>query len=200
MARPTSTSIVLLTWRPVVLTGVFGYPAAFAAFSTVTQDSTALAAACALFGMAIVAAVAVRRMLSQYSRMHSALNNMSQGLCMFDRNERLLMCNKRYVEIYRLSPEITKPGTTVTAVLEYRAANGTFMRDPSVYLRELVDAMARLITQMSLPPGDLTSAVVVSPRAMAGGGWVGSHDDITEQRDAELERASMQEQQQRRSV
>ena len=85
-------------------------------------------------------------------------------------------------------------------MLEYRAANGTFLRDPDTYRRELVDAMAR---------GEITTAEVNSPdgklisiinRAMPGGGWVGSHDDITEQRDAELERAAMQEQEQRRAA
>jgi methyl-accepting chemotaxis protein len=117
---------------------------------------------------------------------------------MYDRHQRLVMCNRRYIEIYRLSPEIAKPGTTISDVLAYRAANGTFMRDPEVYRRDLVEAMAR---------GETTTAEVKSPdgkiisvinRGMPGGGWVGSHDDITEQRDAALERASMQAQQERR--
>jgi methyl-accepting chemotaxis protein len=119
---------------------------------------------------------------------------------MYDHNERLVMCNRRYIDIYKLPPEVVKPGTTINDVLAYRAANGTFMSDPSVYRRELIAAMARGETttaEVRSPAGKL---ILVINRAMPGGGWVGSHDDITEQRDAELERASIQEQHGRRAA
>ena len=133
--------------------------------------------------------------------MQVALNNMSQGLCMFDRNERLVLCNQRYIEIYRLSAEIAKPGTTIADMLDYRAANGTFMRDPN----GVPAANWSTPWRGAKPPPTKSNRPTAgsSPsinRAMPGGGWVGSHDDITEQRDAELERASMQEQQQRRAM
>ena len=198
----STASAVLQTWRPVALTGIVSFAAVYAALSAVMPaGAPAIAAAAVAFtAMFAAACVTLRRARTYYWRMHSALNNMSQGLCMFDRNERLVMCNKRYIDIYKLSPEIAKPGTTIAEVLAWRAANGTFMRDPEVYRRELVDSMAR---------GEITTAEVKSPegkiiavinRAMPGGGWVGSHDDITEQRDAKLERASMLEQQGRRTA
>jgi hypothetical protein len=110
------------------------------------------------------------------------------------------MCNKRYIEIYRLSDEIAKRGKTIGQILEYRAANGTFMRDPEAYRRELVDGMASgktISAEIRSPGGKLISVI---NRAMPGGGWVGSHDDITEQRDAEAERAVMPQQRTRRAA
>lgn len=202
MASPSITSTTLRAWRPVALTGIISFAAVFTAVSAVMPEAAPAiaAAAIALLAMAAAACVMLLRLRTQHRRMHSALDNMSQGLCMYDQNERLVMCNRRYVDIYRLPPEAAKPGTTITEVLAYRAANGTFMNDPSVYRRDLVAAMARGETttaEVRSPGGKL---IMVINRAMPGGGWVGSHDDITERRDAELERASIQEQQGRRAV
>jgi methyl-accepting chemotaxis protein len=150
--------------------------------------------------MLLAGIVVTRRMQVGNMRMRVALNNISQGLCMFDGNERLVIHNKRYVEIYKLGAEIARPGVTLIDVLNFRAATGSFAHDPQTYRRELLEAMAR---------GETTSVEVKSPdgrtisvinRPMAGGGWVGSHEDITERRDAERERAAIQEQQQRRSI
>ncbi len=119
---------------------------------------------------------------------------------MFEGNERLMICNKRYIEIYRLSAEVSKPGTAITRMLDFRAANGSFMRDPEIYRRELVAAMVQ---------GQTTTAEVKSPdgrtisvinRPMGGGGWVGTHEDITDRRDAERERGEMHEHQQQRNM
>ncbi|MCF8476671.1 MAG: PAS-domain containing protein [Pseudolabrys sp.] len=195
MARITTAAQGLRHWRWVAFSGGVCFAAGFIVFSSVMP-----AAAIALPAMTVAAAILLHRTRRRYYRMHAALNNMSQGLCMFDRHERLVFCNKRYIEIYQLSAEITKTGTTIAAMLDYRAANGTFMRDPESYRCELVESMARgrtISTEVKSPSGRL---IAVVNRAMAGGGWVGSHDDITERRDAEIERASMHEQQQRRSL
>jgi methyl-accepting chemotaxis protein len=132
--------------------------------------------------------------------MRVAINNMSQGLCMFDGNERLVVCNQRYMEMYRLSPDVVKPGCTLQSLLEYRITNGTFSRDPVEYRRELVSAMAAGNTTSSEVKSADGRSISVINRPMADGGWVATHEDITERRDAERERVSMQEQQQRRAV
>jgi methyl-accepting chemotaxis protein len=129
-----------------------------------------------------------------------AINNMSQGLCMFDRNERLVVCNCRYKELYQLSDDIVKPGRTLAGLLEFRIANGTFSRDPDEYRQTLVAAMrAGKTTHAEVKSAD-GRTVSISNRPMADGGWVAPHDDITERRAAERERASMHEQQQRRAT
>ncbi|TKB09864.1 MAG: PAS domain-containing protein, partial [Mesorhizobium sp.] len=45
----------------------------------------------------------------QALRFQTAIENISQGICFFDADERLILCNRRYAEIYRLSPEQLQP-------------------------------------------------------------------------------------------
>src|SRR2546429_820887 len=58
-------------------------------------------------------------------RLDTALNNISQGLCFFDGNQRLIVCNKRYVEMYGLPPERVAPGMTLREIVDLRFAAGS---------------------------------------------------------------------------
>jgi diguanylate cyclase (GGDEF)-like protein/PAS domain S-box-containing protein len=118
----------------------------------------------------------------------TAVNNMSQGLVMFDAAERLLVCNRRYLEMYGLSPQTVKPGCTLLDMLRHRIATGTFARDPLEYRADLLAAMGegRTIRRITETGDGRTIAVVNQP--MEGGGWVATHEDITERRQAEKER------------
>jgi len=199
-------------WRLVALIGAACFPVSFALFYFVVPlrawagGSTELqvAAYCTVFTTALVtvtaASVFTQRLQVDNFRMRIAINNMSQGLCMFDGNERLVVCNQRYKDLYQLSDEVVQPGRTLTGLLEFRIANGSFASDPDEYRRELVTAMAQgetMRAEVKSPGGRM---VLVTNRPMTGGGWVATHEDITERRDAERERASMQEQQQRRTL
>jgi methyl-accepting chemotaxis protein len=119
---------------------------------------------------------------------------------MFDRHERLVVCNRRYMDLYQLPDEVVKPGRTLASLLEFRVANGSFSRDPDEYRHGLVTAMALGKTTTAEVKSPTGRVVAVINRPMVDGGWVATHEDITERRDAERERASMQEQQQRRSI
>ena len=57
-------------------------------------------------------------------RIDIALNNMTHGLCMFDAEQKLIVCNKTYVQMYALTPELSKPGTLLQAIENYRATIG----------------------------------------------------------------------------
>ena len=59
-------------------------------------------------------------------QLDAALNNMLQGLAMYDSQCRLVMCNRRYAEMYGLSPEQVKPGTPLRVIIEHRIARGEF--------------------------------------------------------------------------
>ncbi len=63
-------------------------------------------------------------------RFDAALNNMSQGLIMMDKEERIVVCNDRYIEMYDLSRDIVKPGCTLRELFRHRAERGHLMRDP----------------------------------------------------------------------
>ena len=75
---------------------------------------------------------------AQNLRFDAALENMPQGLCMFDRNERLIVCNERYGEMYGLSPVQTKPGVTLRSILEARVQRGYHPDEPGLYVENIL--------------------------------------------------------------
>ncbi len=128
---------------------------------------------------------------AQNLRFDAALSHMSQALLMFDSGARLVICNQRYIEMYGLSPDLIKPGRTVRELLDYRAKSGTFSDDPDQYIERLQTAIAqgkRLSFLSELPDGR-TIAISIDPTA--DGGWVATHQDITERRLAEQQIAHM---------
>ena len=72
----------------------------------------------------------------------TALDNMSQGLCMFDAAQRLVICNDSYVRMYDLSREVVKPGCTLRELLQYRIKSGAFTADPQEYIAKLMATLA----------------------------------------------------------
>ena len=62
---------------------------------------------------------------AQNERFETALNNMTQGLCFFDRDERLIVCNHRYVEMYGLDADRVRPGTLLRDIVDMRYKAGT---------------------------------------------------------------------------
>src|SRR5262245_30170684 len=75
--------------------------------------------------------------------LQTVLNNMSQGVLMFDSETRLIFCNKRYIELYGLSTEIVKPGCSLRELLRHRIETGSFSADPDEYVARLADASPR---------------------------------------------------------
>jgi diguanylate cyclase (GGDEF)-like protein len=128
---------------------------------------------------------------AQNFRFDAALNNMSQALLMFDASARLVISNHRYNEMYGLSPEIAKPGRLLRDLLESRRANGTLSDEPEIYIENLISVISQGKTwsQLTELPDGRTIAVLNRP--IAGGGWVATHEDITERRRAEKQIAHM---------
>jgi diguanylate cyclase (GGDEF)-like protein/PAS domain S-box-containing protein len=119
--------------------------------------------------------------------LNAAINDMSQGLLMFDADERIVICNRRYIEIYGLSPDVVKPGLAIRGLLAHRLERGSFTGDVDQYHRELRAALAASKAySCTVQLGDGRSIRIVN-QAMANGGWVATHEDITERRKAELE-------------
>jgi methyl-accepting chemotaxis protein len=154
----------------------------------------------AVLGTSAVAAFADGRVREQNLRLRAALDNMAHGLCMFDAGGRLLICNEPFMQMYNLSPDVVRPGTLLLDYLRHRAANGTFGGDARQYHDDIMRRMTtagRMNSENVLPNGRIVS---VMNQAMAGGGWVSVHEDITDRRRATEERTAMIEQEQRRSV
>jgi len=115
----------------------------------------------------------------------TALKSMAHGLCIFDRDMRLVVCNEQYGEMYGLRPEQIQPGMTLRSVLEARVSAGLVPEDPDQYIRSRLAKVS--LCDPHYAENDLTDGRVyaVSHRPMPDGGWVATHIDVTEQRRAE---------------
>jgi diguanylate cyclase (GGDEF)-like protein/PAS domain S-box-containing protein len=148
--------------------------------------------AAAVAAMCLIAGVKGRRTEAMLRRQNilldGALNNMSQGLNMFDAAGRLVLSNERYVEMYGLTRAIVKPGTTVRDLVEARLAAGTFFKtDPEQYASELMTSIVdRKSTRVTRELADGRVITVVN-QPMDGGGWVVTHEDVTERSRTERE-------------
>ena len=75
----------------------------------------------------------------QNIRLDTALNNMSQGLCMFNADEEIVVFNRRFLEMYRLSPQVVKPGCKLRELIQHRKEVGLLDADPDEYYRDIID-------------------------------------------------------------
>ena len=120
---------------------------------------------------------------SAEARLETAIENMSQGVCMFDCEQRLVTCNQNYAQMYELAPEQVRPGTTLRQILESRIAKGLFIGTaPEAYIREqlrLIESTAPWTRVAELSDGRV---IAINFRPTAAGGWVATHEDITAQR------------------
>src|SRR5436189_4882058 len=109
-----------IDWRLVFLTGLYCLLAAFCARKLILRIRTERDSA--------------EQAQKQNALFDSALNNMSQGLLMFDADDHLVLFNRRYCEIYNLDPSSLSLGTHFTEQFRLRKAAGTFVPDLDKYL------------------------------------------------------------------
>ena len=184
-------------WRLIAFAGLIGAIAGLAAMGFIffytgiastsfTQAVLITAGTLALLASALVWQIR-RSGGEQYLRLDEALNNMTHGLCMFDAQNRLVVWNERYRDMYRIDPRRIWRGCTVRDLLDARIASGTFPLDPQRYDSDLHEALkqGRAFTLNIQLKDGRTIAVVNQP--MQSGGWVATHEDITERDRAERE-------------
>ena len=167
-------------------------------FLNAMGNATLIAALC-LAALAITY-FAYRRQNARNVQLTDAIDNMSQGLCMFDGQARIVLVNRRYIEMYGLSPRIVKPGCTLKELIQHRKDTGVFTGDVDAYCRRIVESVcANDGTRVYVQASD-GRIVLAKNDPLRGGGWVSTHEDVTEQRRADEERAAIQEQEQRRAT
>jgi diguanylate cyclase (GGDEF)-like protein len=119
----------------------------------------------------------------QNARFDAALNNMSEGLCFFDGTQKLIVCNKRYVEMYGLDPARIQPGISLREIIDMRFEAGTCpamsaeqyhaWRDTIAVNRESSTTVVELLNGKTYE---------IRHQPMPDGGWVATHADISERR------------------
>lgn len=113
-------------------------------------------------------------------RLDIALNNISQGLCFFDGDHRLIICNKRFVEMYDLPEGRVGPGTALVEIVDLRFEAGSF---PAMSKEDYL--IWRTSVAVSNEPSDTIvelrngKTFEIRHRPMPDGGWVATHEDIT---------------------
>jgi diguanylate cyclase (GGDEF)-like protein len=128
---------------------------------------------------------------AQNLRIDAALSNMSQGLAMYDGDARLLIWNQRFIAMYHYDPSDIQAGMPLRDLIRLRAENGTFAGNPDQYaenLRAKIQIGQATSQFVELPDG---RTVAIARQPMPGGGWVATHEDVTERRQAEMKIAHM---------
>ncbi|HTT49141.1 MAG TPA: EAL domain-containing protein [Pseudolabrys sp.] len=199
MARTRGYRIKYRHWRVVGYAGVFGFTVTLAVVEIISvrlMSMTALSVALAtiagsLLGVTLAGAISgwhIRRKLAgQNLLLDAAVNNMVQGLCMFDAQNRLLVWNERYRSMYSIGRKRIWRGCTIRDLLDARIAAGTFPLDPARYDDELRAALKlgkTYVITVELTDGRVIEVV---NQPIKGGGWVATHEDITERTGAKRE-------------
>jgi diguanylate cyclase (GGDEF)-like protein/PAS domain S-box-containing protein len=128
------------------------------------------------------------RLESEKHRLDTALNNMTQGLVLYDASARIVICNQRYLDMYKLSTEVVKPGCHFRDLIQHRKDTGSFDGD----VDEFCSTIRKNVAQGKVTVRDLKAAdgrtVLIVNKPLAQGGWVATIEDITERRNLEAER------------
>jgi diguanylate cyclase (GGDEF)-like protein/PAS domain S-box-containing protein len=118
------------------------------------------------------------RIKLEKQRLDTAVENMTQGLTLFDQSKRLVICNQRYIEMYGLSPDVVKPGCYLRDLIVHRNELGFIQVDVDEYCAQILEHVARgaAVTLQSTEG----RTIQISHRPLSDGGWVATHEDITE--------------------
>ncbi len=128
---------------------------------------------------------AALQLREQHMRFDTALNAMSQGLCMFDADNRLIVCNDVYISLFNSDPAVAKPGVTMMEMFELGISYGNY---PDTTAQELYDRRMSILARGGVQSYDQPMAdgrtIACTLRQMDGGGWLGMFEDVTEERRA----------------
>ncbi len=168
------------------------FPIAIVASTTVAaaladwREQTRFLILAAAFSVLVITAMLflfVRKLLQQHQmekqRLDTAINNMTQGLLLYDSSERLVVCNQRYISMYGLSPDVVKPGLAFRDLVVHRKETGSFKGDIDVFVSTVLRNVALgQITHSIVETADGRSIQIVNQPLKSG--WLTTHEDITE--------------------
>lgn len=115
---------------------------------------------------------------TEHEKLVAALSNIPNGLCMFDATLHLIVCNARYAEMYALPANLLKPGTPLQSIVDYRHQIGNGPKDFPDYVTHYNPETPEGVTvEVELEDG---RTIRISRLCLSGGGYVASHEDLTE--------------------
>ncbi|MCK1395691.1 EAL domain-containing protein [Bradyrhizobium sp. 1] len=182
----TAMGAVELTADPAIVISGLSIPPASLSILTAS-------AAAAIIAIALAAAVLDRRAKGELGRqqvvLDTALENMSQGLCMFDADGKIMLFNERYAAMLGRA-DVMLTGRLLVDVLREEQAKGQWQGDADEFFARLV-ADAREARTTSQIVNRLGRSIRVVNQPMQGGGWVATFEDITEWLEAQAKISHM---------
>ena len=178
---------------PIVIIATKTVDAALADWYAQTRVLVLIAFAASI-AVSLIVLFIVRRFISQHNmsrqrlmlekqRLDTAVNNLKQGLLLFDANNRLVILNRRYAEMFGLPNDAIKPGCSLNDIMALRKENGTFAGDVDRHCAKIFKLASSDSTfTMDLPDGRV---IHIAFQSISGGGWVSTLEDITERQRAE---------------
>ena len=126
-------------------------------------------------------AAAQRKLSEKSQHLDTAINNMTQGLLLFDSSGRLVICNRRYIDMFGLSTDVVKPGCHLRDLIRHRQERGSFVGDVDAYCARFLDPNGSLVqdTVTSTPDGRTIRLIF---KRSPDGGWATTLEDVTEGR------------------
>jgi diguanylate cyclase (GGDEF)-like protein len=120
------------------------------------------------------------RLATERLNLSVAMNNIPQGLVLYDASARIIICNQPYMEMFGLSPDVVKPGCTMYRLIEHRKETGSFDGDVEAFCNAIIHtvSLGKATRQLTEAPGG--RAIEIVNRPLKAGGWVATIEDITE--------------------
>jgi diguanylate cyclase (GGDEF)-like protein len=120
-----------------------------------------------------------RRLAAERRQLSIAVNNIPQGLVLYDASARIIICNQPYLDMFGLSPDVAKPGCTMQRLIAHRKETGSFDGDVDAFCAAIIKtvSLGKATRQLTEAPGG--RAIEIINRPLKGGGWVATIEDIT---------------------
>src|SRR3989440_12680925 len=158
-----------------------------------TRERVLLAAVAILAGVVGLLArrhrLSDQRLAAERRQLSVAVNNIPQGLVLYDASATIIICNQPYLDMFGLSPEVAKPGCTMQRLIAHRKETGSFDGDVDEFCNAIIKtvSLGKATRQLTEAPGG--RAIEIINRPLKGGGWVAPIEGITPRRRAEEKRA-----------
>jgi diguanylate cyclase (GGDEF)-like protein len=128
---------------------------------------------------------AAQRLLTEKSQhLDTAINNMTQGLLLFDASGRLVICNQRYIDMFGISTEVVRPGCHLRDLILHRQQLGSFVGDVDAYCAKFLDPEKDMVNDTVISTPDGRTIRLIYKRS-PDGGWATTLEDVTERRRVE---------------
>jgi PAS domain-containing protein len=126
-------------------------------------------------------AAAQDKLSEKTQHLDTAINNMTQGLLLFDSSGRLVICNQQYIDMFGVSPDIVKPGCHLRDLILHRQQQGTFVGDVDAYCAKFLDPKDDGVQNIVTTTPDGRTIQLIYQRS-PDGGWATTLEDVTERR------------------